>query len=90
MYIKLIDPEVPIEEYIENNPNWIEKSFYSRLPRFNKNEATKSLKDKINYIRHLNVRHPFARLYSAWKDKFNMYNPDRTQIGRELRDFLHF
>ena len=24
-----------------------------------------------NWIKGLNVRHPFERLYSGWKDKFN-------------------
>ena len=68
------------------------EGFYLKLPRFNSVPEYRNQKiEKIDYstwdIKFIAVRHPFTRLYSAWKDKF-FHHPDqgdqRPGAGRPL------
>ena len=61
------------------------QDFYLKLPRFDSVPKYRNQKiERIDYstwdVKFIAVRHPFTRLYSAWKDKF-FHHPDSQIKG---------
>jgi len=68
-----------------DNTSW-DDSFYFRLKSFKDfNDVNRSnilMKPTIKFV--INVRHPLARLYSAWSDKFHHHPNSMIYILKKL------
>lgn len=62
----------------------------SQMPRFQKElgEFVKGRSGRDGYFTMMSVRHPFARLHSAWKDKFRNGHPWFVYIKKKFGDYL--
>ena len=57
-------------------------------PHFKGEEFVKTRKSEDGYFNMLTVRHPLARIYSAWHDKFRNGHSWYTYIRRKYGKYL--
>ena len=62
----------------------------SQMPRFQKElgEFVKGRSGGDGYFTMMSVRHPLARLHSAWRDKFRKGHPCFVHIKKKFGDYL--
>ena len=70
-------------EYFNKESRYTSNSVYKAIPRMTTGPVMERVYHDKNWIKGLNVRHPFERLYSGWKDKFNQTGADAWIFKRK-------
>ena len=78
----------------DKNPEEIDSNLVYKMPqmpRFQKDlkEFVRGREGIEGYFTMVSTRHPFARLYSAWKDKFRNGHPWYVYIKKKFGDYLN-